>query len=97
MVKSYALSNQNSLQENYLTKTENQIGGYLDYSFGNVHLNVFGGYSVGSSYRIYSEDDKVDLAISILKIGDDRAQLNQKIEDGFILKASMYFRIHTNK
>lgn len=54
-VKSYALNNSNRTVDNYLVKTENQLGGYIDYNYKNVHLNLFGGYSAGSSYRIFAE------------------------------------------
>lgn len=95
-VKSYALNNSNRTVDNYLVKTENQLGGYIDYNYKNVHLNLFGGYSAGSSYRIFAENDEVDLAVSILKFGDDRTQLNSDLEDGFIFKATIYYRVKTN-
>ena len=97
-MNSYALES-NTLdlkQSTYLSVNENQIGSYLDYNFKNFHLNFFGGYSFMSSYKIFSDQDRTDLSLFMLKFGDNRNQLNDDLKNGFVIKGSVYYRFYNN-
>ena len=97
-MNSYALES-NTLdlnQSTYLSVNENQIGSYLDYNYKNFHLNLFGGYSFMSSYKVFSDQDRTDLSLFMLKFGDNRNQLNDDFKNGFVIKGSVYYRFYNN-
>ena len=97
-MNSYALeSNAFSLNQNtYLSANENQLGTYLDYNYKNFHFSIFGGYSFMSSYKIYSDLDRTNLSLFMLKFGDNRYQLNDDLKNGFVIKSSVYYRFYNN-
>ena len=97
-MNSYALeSNVFGLNQNtYLSANENQLGTYLDYNHKNFHFSIFGGYSFMSSYKIYSDLDRTNLSLFMLKFGDNRYQLNDDLKNGFVIKSSVYYRFYNN-
>ena len=97
-MNSYALeSNAFGLNQNtYLSANENQLGTYLDYNYKNFHFSIFGGYSFMSSYKIYSDLDRTNLSLFLLKFGDNRYQLNDDLKNGFVIKSSVYYRFYNN-
>lgn len=97
-MNSYALeSNVFGLNQNtYLSANENQLGTYLDYNYKNFHFSIFGGYSFMSSYKIYSDLDRTNLSLFMLKFGDNRYQLNDDLKNGFVIKSSVYYRFYNN-
>ena len=97
-MNSYALeSNVFGLNQNtYLSANENQLGTYLDYNYKNFHFSIFGGYSFMSSYKIYSDLDRTNLSLFMLKFGDNRYQLNNDLKNGFVIKSSVYYRFYNN-
>lgn len=97
-MNSYALeSNAFGLNQNtYLSANENQLGTYLDYNYKNFHFSIFGGYSFMSSYKIYSDLDRTNLSLFMLKFGDNRYQLNDDLKNGFVIKSSVYYRFYNN-
>ncbi|MFC2151737.1 DUF6268 family outer membrane beta-barrel protein [Bacteroidota bacterium] len=54
--------------------------------FANIHLfdNVFfegrAGYSLSRDYGLFAEDDKVDLGLPLVNIGDDRTRANNEFD-----------------
>ena len=97
-MNSYALeSNAFGLNQNtYLSANENQLGTYLDYNYKNFHFSIFGGYSFMSSYKIYSDLDRTNLSLFMLKFGDNGYQLNDDLKNGFVIKSSVYYRFYNN-
>ena len=97
-MNSYALeSNAFGLNQNtYLSANENQLGTYLDYNYKNFNFSIFGGYSFMSSYKIYSDLDRTNLSLFMLKFGDNRYQLNDDLKNGFVIKSSVYYRFYNN-
>ncbi len=93
-IKSFNLNEAGNGLPQYITKANNEIGAYLQWTRGNVHVFGLVGRSIGRSYRAYETDDKLDFAISILKLGDDRRQLNTDFEDGFVFKTSLLYRLN---
>lgn len=81
--------------QNYLTKTTNEIYGYLQFeSKGGVILQTKIGYSIGRNYRVYDIEDRVTWGFSAFRFGDDREQLNSDFADGLIFKARLLYRFH---
>jgi len=92
-VRSYNLNNTPASEDNqYLAKSANDVYGYLQYGTKkgiNFQLGI--GHSVGRSYRIY--DEKVSLGVPLAYFGDDRRQLNDDFSDGWLIKASVFYRL----
>jgi hypothetical protein len=97
-IRSYRLNAlASNSQAGYVTKTSNEICPYLKFNFNkNLILMTRVGYSVGRSYRMYDEEDKIDLGISLIKIGNNRTQLNSDIADGFLFQSILVYRFVQN-
>ncbi len=93
-VRSYYLSNNDS----YLVKKTNEIFGYFQINFTkSILLQTKIGYSIGRSYDVYRETDKVDLGFSAFRFGDDRTTLNPSFEDGLVYRVRLIYRYDLNK
>ncbi|MFT6324575.1 MAG: hypothetical protein ACJAWO_002140 [Halieaceae bacterium] len=78
---------------NYLTKTTNEIYGYLQFDLPKgIILQTKVGYSIARNYRVYDIEDRIAWGFSAFKFGDDRTQLNTDFSDGMILKAKLIYR-----
>lgn len=95
MVKSFNLNTAFNGMPQYLARVNNELGGYLGWSFGKIHLVALLGHSVGRNYRTYARGDQINLGISALKLGDDRTQLNADFKDGMLYKFSILYRMET--
>jgi hypothetical protein len=93
-IKSYRLSSAASTcNAGYVRKSTNEICGYLKFNFSkSLSLQTRVGYTIGRAYRVYSENDKIDLGISFIKIGDNRTQLNTNFANGMIYQAILLYR-----
>ncbi|MBL7871676.1 MAG: hypothetical protein JNM78_08710 [Cyclobacteriaceae bacterium] len=83
--------------DHYVTKANNELGGYLSYTYKNIYFVGMIGHSIGRSYRIYEVGNQLKLAISVVKIGDNRTQLNTDFEDGFVFRTSVFYRLNLAK
>lgn len=81
--------------DGYLAKSNNEICIISYLTLGKVVWQLSAGTTLGRTLRTYEKDDKVDFAVSILKFGDDRQQLNEDFKDGFFMKTGLYYRIAT--
>lgn len=89
IVKSYLIDGST---QTYLAKANNEIAPYFQVAFGPIHWQLAGGIAIGRSFRHYNEGDQLDFAVSALKIGDERTQLNTDFEDGLFLKTGIIYR-----
>lgn len=66
---------------------------YLQFNVFNesVLLRTKLGYS-SDDYQVYAKDDKIDLAISAFKFGDDRTQLNPPLAGSIFVRLEMIYR-----
>lgn len=96
IVKSFNLTQSlQSLGQEYIEQKSNEIMGYLGYEFKNgLIVKGMVGYSVGRSYGMYEQEDKIDWGLSAFKFGDDRNQLNFDFADGLLFRAQMVYRFH---
>lgn len=79
--------------EGYVVKSANELFSYLRINLTRqllVHLKA--GYTLGRSYRVFEEGDKVSFASILVRVGDDRTQLNTDFSDGFVYQAGLVFR-----
>ena len=61
--------------------------------FGDVFLEGRFGYSFGRSYHQYDKDQKVDLTLPLISIGDNRTPKNASIHSGFIANLRIVYSI----
>jgi len=89
IVKSYHL---NGRSVDYIVKANNELGAYLQFAKGPVNFQIVAGTSIGRSIRTYGENERIVMAISALKIGDNRVQQNIDFNDGLFIKSSIFYR-----
>lgn len=65
-------------QNDYIDRSSVDLGLFARYNImGGIHIEGRYGYSFGRSYAQYNQNDKIDLALPLTTIGDDRTQLNE--------------------
>ena len=90
-VRSYYLGNDNA----YVVKKTNEIFGYLQFSFNkSIVLQTKTGYSIGRSYRVYNENEKIDFGVSSFRFDDHRTVLNPDFNDGLIYQFRLIYRFN---
>lgn len=99
-VKSYHLNNsnitthQNSL---YMHHLSNEVGVHLSYEpIKGVIIRAISGVSLGRSFRVYENGDKIDFGLSLFRFGDDRNQLNSDFKNGQFYRLELCYRIYLN-
>lgn len=79
----------------YVVRSSNELYTYLQFQLGkSLVAKTKVGYSISRSYKVFDNDDKVDLSIGYLYLGDDRTQLNTNFEKGAIFKFELLYRVH---
>lgn len=93
-IRSYHLSQiPDSNNEGYVVKATNDLYGYLKFNLTNeLSLQTRVGYSLGRSYRVYDESDKITLGSVLIRVGDDRQQLNTDFSNGLTYQAMLLYR-----
>ena len=90
----------NSFEESYFNnayihKTTQELSLFLDYYITrNIVFNFKLGHSVGRSYRMFREDDKLDLKIAAFNFGEERMQINEDFSDGLLFEFNLIYRLH---
>lgn len=78
----------------YMDKADNNAWLYSDiYLTKNLVLNLKAGYSVLRKYRLYNEDDKLDLKLGPVNLGNDRADVPALMKNGLSFEARFIFRM----
>lgn len=79
----------------YVVRSSNELYTYLQFQLGkSLVAKTKVGYSISRSYKVFDNDDKVDLSLSSIYFGDDRTQLNTNFENGAIFKVELLYRFH---
>jgi hypothetical protein len=82
LVTSYRLGDE-AYQNDYIERRSIDLGLFARYKItGGIHVEGRYGYSFGRSYAQYEENQKIDLALPLATIGDDRIQKNANFNDG---------------
>ncbi|PJA06604.1 MAG: hypothetical protein COX70_09170 [Flavobacteriales bacterium CG_4_10_14_0_2_um_filter_32_8] len=90
-VKSFYLENDYT----YVVKKTNEIFGYLQFNINkSLLIQTKTGYSIGRSYRVYHENEKIDMGISSFRFGDHRTVLNPDFKDGLIFQIRLIYRFN---
>ncbi|PHR47650.1 MAG: hypothetical protein COA32_06760 [Fluviicola sp.] len=92
-VRSYNLNSAlGNEADRYLAKSTNDVYVYFQYGTQKgINFQLGFGRSVGRSYRVY--DEKVSLGVPLAYFGDNREQLNAEFSDGWLVKASVFYRL----
>ena len=95
-VRSYNINEvQYSENGEYLVKSTNEPMLYLQFEpVKSIILQAKIGYSIGRSYRIYDEADRITFGLSAFRFGDDRTQLNSDFKDGMLFEGRLFYRFH---
>jgi len=64
---------------------------------GNIHLETRFGYSLSRVYQQFSEDDKMDLRLSLFAFGDNRTQKNVNFNSGPIASLRVVYNLPLDK
>ncbi|MCH1472650.1 MAG: DUF6268 family outer membrane beta-barrel protein [Bacteroidia bacterium] len=97
-VKSYNLNSSNLLisQDNlYMHHLSNEVGAHLSYEpIKGIIIRAISGLSLGRSFRIYKNEDKIDFGLSLFRFGDNRKQLNTDFENGQFHRLELCYRVY---
>ncbi len=82
----------------YVVKATNDLYGYLKFNLSKgLSVQTRVGYSLGRSYRVYDDTDEITFGSVLLKVGDDRQQLNTDFSNGFVFQATLLYRFVQDK
>ena len=99
-VRSYHLNEipTNINNDGYVVKSTNELSTYLKFNLiKGLSLQARMGYTLGRSYRVYDAREKITFGSILLKVGDQRPQLNTDFSDGFVFQSSMIYRFVPDK
>jgi Domain of unknown function (DUF6268) len=94
LVRSYHLSElPESNEGGYVVKSSNELFAYLKVNITRgLSIQTRLGYTLGRSYRVYEEDDKISFGSILIRVGDDRQQLNTDFSNGFVYQVMLLYR-----
>ncbi len=97
-IRSYHLTNISTSNEGgYVVKVTNDLYSYLKFNLSKgLGLQTKVGYSLGRSYRVYDENDKISFGTVLIQVGDDRQQLNTDFSNGFVYQFTLQYRFIQN-
>jgi Domain of unknown function (DUF6268) len=97
--RSYHLTDVHSdIHSTYLVRATNEFYVYLKFKITkNLSIQSKLGQSVGRSFRVFKENDKVNFGLPALFVNDHRTQLNTDFSNGKIFQLALLYRISTNK
>lgn len=98
-IRSYHLNNVlPNYTSTYVARSTNEFYGYLRFNLGKSFcLLTKVGQSVGRTYKVYNENDKVSFGLPALFFGDKRNQLNTDFSNGMIFQATLLYRFNLLK
>lgn len=79
----------------YMHHLSNEVAAHLGYEpIKGVILRAMAGVSLGRSFSVYDNEDKIDFGLSLFRFGDDRVPLNTSLEDGLFYRAEIAYRVY---
>lgn len=79
----------------YVCKTSKEVASYFRYKLSkSLYINTKFGYDFSRNYGVFNADDKIDLAVTSIYLGDDKTQLNENFADGAIFKMELLYRLY---
>lgn len=98
-VRTYHLTNIGDTgQPGYIARSTNEQYVYLKFNLSrSLILQTKVGHSVGRSYRVYNENDKVSFGLPLAYFGDERVQRNTDFSDGLVYQVMVIYRFNLTK
>ncbi|MBT6236089.1 MAG: hypothetical protein HOI49_08415 [Bacteroidetes bacterium] len=97
-VKSYNLHKGSGLRlfnDNYMHHLSNEVAANVGYEpIKGVIIRGVAGVSLGRSFKVYENDDKIDFGLSLFRFGDDRVPLNITFQNGMFYRAEVAYRVY---
>ena len=82
-------------KDTYAVKSSHELFAYMMFQLGDsFYVKPKLGYSIFRTYKVFENNDKVDLSLASFYLGDNRTQLNTNFEDGAIFKIELVYRVH---
>jgi hypothetical protein len=79
----------------YVHHLSNEIAAHVGYEpIKGVIIRGMAGVSLGRSFRVYENDDKIDFGLSLFRFGDDRAPLSTDFANGLFYRAELAYRFY---
>lgn len=79
----------------YVHHLSNEIAAHVGYEpVKGVIVRGMAGVSLGRSFRVYENDDKIDFGLSLFRFGDDRIPLNTDFANGLFYRAELAYRVY---
>ena len=79
----------------YMHHLSNEIAAHIGYEpVKGVIVRGMAGVSLGRSFRVYENDDKIDFGLSLFRFGDDRTPLNTAFANGLFYRAELAYRVY---
>jgi len=93
-VRSYHLNEISAGTNGYAVKDIKEIGSYLRFTIvKGLSIQARVAYSLGRSYRVFEEGDKIKFGSILIKVDDHRERLNTDFSNGLIYQTSLIYRI----
>ena len=79
----------------YMHHLSNEIAAHIGYEpIKGVIIRGMAGVSLGRSFRVYQNNDKIDFGLSLVRFGDDRVPLNTDFENGAFGRLELAYRFY---
>ncbi|MGB0851182.1 MAG: hypothetical protein ACPGTP_08035 [Bacteroidia bacterium] len=79
----------------YMHHLSNEVAAHVGYEpIKGVIVRGVAGMSLGRSFRVYENSDKIDFGLSLFRFGDDRAPLNKDFGNGMFYRAELAYRYY---
>jgi hypothetical protein len=79
----------------YVHHLSNEIAAHVGYeTVKGLIIRGMAGVSLGRSFRVYENDDKIDFGLSLFRFGDDRVPLNTDFANGLFYRAELVYRVY---
>lgn len=79
----------------YAARSSNELYTYLQFQLGkSLVAKTKVGYAISRTYKVFNNDEKVDLSLGSFYFGDNRTSLNTNFEKGAIFKVELLYRVH---
>ena len=98
-IRSYHVTDITPTQHSdYVARSTNEFFAYLKFNVSkSLSIQTKVGQSVGRSYKVYADNDKVNFGLPATFIGPKRQQLNTNFSNGQIFQVTLLYRFNLDK
>ena len=98
-IRSYHVTDITPTQHSdYVARSTNEFFAYLKFNVSkSLSIQTKVGQSVGRSYKVYADNDKVNFGLPATFIGPKRQQLNTNFSNGQIFQVTLLYRFNLEK